>query len=91
MADGAGAELPLHLRLDVDVEHTSELVRLRRLLVRLSGRLMKRGVEYTAPALFAGMWNLLAIIDALDEYSVDELQQMAGVINRILGLPENNS
>lgn len=64
---------------------------LRRLLVRLSGRLMKRGVEYTAPALFAGLWNLLAIIDALDEYSVDDLQQMATFINRIVGINEEAS
>lgn len=68
-----------------------EARQLRRLLVRLSGRLMKRGVEYTAPALFAGLWNLLAIIDALDEYSVNELEQMAGVINRILGLNDEIS
>ena len=68
-----------------------EVGELRRVLVRLSGRLMKRRVEYTAPALFAGLWNLLAIIDALDEYSIDELQQMAGVINQILGLNEETS
>lgn len=63
-----------------------EAKKLCRLLARLSGRLLKRGVEYTASAMFAGLWNLLAIIDALDEYSVDDLQQMAGLVDRILGL-----
>jgi hypothetical protein len=69
----------------------AEAKELCRLLVRLSGRLMKRGVAYTAPALFAGLWNLLAIIDALDEYSLDELREMARSINRILGLGEETS
>jgi hypothetical protein len=57
-----------------------EAVPLRRLLVRLSGRLMKRGVEYTAPALLAGMWVLLAILDVLDHYTPDEIRQMAKLL-----------
>jgi hypothetical protein len=68
-----------------------EVCELRQVLVRLSGRLMKRGVEYTAPALFAGLWNLLAIIDALDEYEVEELKKMAGIINQTLGFGEEVS
>ncbi|MGH9943586.1 MAG: hypothetical protein ACRD9R_14670 [Pyrinomonadaceae bacterium] len=46
---------------------------LREFLIRQSERLMRRSVKYTAPALLAGLWNLLAIIDALDRYSVAEL------------------
>jgi hypothetical protein len=57
-----------------------EAVPLRRLLVRLSGRLMKRGVEYTAPALLAGMWGLLTILDVLDHYTPDEIRQMAKLL-----------
>jgi len=49
---------------------------------------MKRGVEWTAPALLAGMWNLLAIIDALDHYSVTELQQMGRLVQQMLGLAD---
>lgn len=61
---------------------------LRELLVRLSGRLMKRGVEWTASALLAGMWNLLSIIDALEQYSLAELEQSARLTLEILGLEE---
>ena len=64
---------------------------LRELLVRMSGRLMKRGVEHTAPALLAGLWNLLAIVDALDDYSVDELRQMRQTIYDILGSDSEGS
>lgn len=60
---------------------------LRKFLMSLSGRMTKPGVEYTAPALFDGMFNLLAIADALDRYPVPEIRQMAGVVSQILGVP----
>lgn len=63
-----------------------ESARLRTLLLRLSGRQMRRGVAHTAPALLAGYWNLLAIVDALDDHPVEELRQMAQMVNRTLGL-----
>lgn len=59
---------------------------LRDFLMRLSGRMTKPGVKATAPALFAGMMHLLAIIDALDEYPVAEIRQMANHVVQILGL-----
>lgn len=62
---------------------------LRKFLMSLSGRLTKPGVEYTAPALLDGMFNLLAIADALDRYPVPEIRQMAGVVSQILGVPDN--
>ncbi|MBI3950925.1 MAG: hypothetical protein HY314_10785 [Acidobacteria bacterium] len=52
----------------------------RALLVRLSGRLMKRGKPFTEPALLAGMWVLLAMLNALDRYSVAQIRQMAAFI-----------
>jgi hypothetical protein len=61
-------------------------VQLRRMLIDLSGRLMKHGVEFTAPALLVGMMNLLAIIDALDSHSVDDLRHMAKLVNTMLNL-----
>lgn len=47
---------------------------LRRLLVRLSGRQMKRGADSTAPALLAGLEKLFAALDLLDHYSPDDLR-----------------
>jgi hypothetical protein len=51
----------------------------RRLLVRFSGRQMKHGRSFTLPALLAGFWTLLVTIEALDEYTVDELRTLAQV------------
>lgn len=49
----------------------------RQLLVRLSGRLMKRGVEFTEPALLAGMWVLLAMLNTLEDYTPAQLRRLA--------------
>jgi hypothetical protein len=62
---------------------------LRQFLIRLSGRLMQRGVEYTGPALLAGMWNLLSILDALERYSLTEIEQMARLLLETLGLSDD--
>jgi hypothetical protein len=51
----------------------------RQLLVRLSGRQMKRSQPWTMPAMLAGMWNLLAMIEVLQHYSPDELHELAQV------------
>jgi len=59
---------------------------LREFLVRLSGRMMKRGVDYTGPALLAGMWNLLAILDALERYPLREIEGMTRLLLETLGL-----
>lgn len=55
----------------------SEAEEFRRVLIRLSGRQMKWGVEFTYPALLAGLWSLLAMLDVLQHYEVDQLRQMA--------------
>ncbi len=62
---------------------------LREFLISLSGRQMKYGVSYTTPALLVGMWQLLAIIDALERYTTDELREMANEFLRLLGSESN--
>jgi len=52
----------------------------RELLVRLSGRQMKRGKPFTMPALLAGTWVLLAMLQTLSRYTPDELQQIATLV-----------
>ena len=54
-----------------------EARQLRELLVRLSGRVLRRGQEWTLPALLAGTWVLLASLDVLEDYSVERLRQLA--------------
>ena len=51
----------------------------RCLLIRLSGRQMKRKRPFTEPALLAGLWVLLAILDVLDRYSIADLRRAASV------------
>ncbi|MDQ3634683.1 MAG: hypothetical protein M3405_09270 [Acidobacteriota bacterium] len=62
---------------------------IREFLVRLSGRLMKRGVEYTTSALLAGMWQFLSIIDVLERHTTAELQEMAKEFLEIIGSDTN--
>jgi hypothetical protein len=49
----------------------------RALLIRLSGRQMKRKRPFTEPALLAGLWVLLAILDVLDSYTIADLRRTA--------------
>lgn len=62
-----------------------EAEQVRKTLVRLSGRLMKPGVTYTQPAMLAGLWNLLAMLDILEHHTLDELKQFATLINTVSG------
>jgi hypothetical protein len=54
-----------------------EAAEVRRLLVRLSGRQMKWGVEFTEPALLSGLWVLLAVVRVLEHHDLDELLRLA--------------
>jgi hypothetical protein len=51
----------------------------RSLLIRLSGRQMKRKRSFTEPALLAGLWVLLAMLDVLDHYTITDLRRAATV------------
>lgn len=57
---------------------SAEAAELRRVLIRLSGRQMKHGVEHTAPALLAGLWVLLQMLSLLEHYDLDELRRLLG-------------
>ncbi|WP_153558856.1 flagellar biosynthesis protein FlhF [Roseimaritima sediminicola] len=64
-----------------------EAAQIRQVLVRLSGRQMSRKRPVTAPAMFAGLWVLLAFDDALRKYDLDALRQYAAnVRNRIASI-----
>jgi hypothetical protein len=53
-----------------------ETVALRDLLVRLSGRQVRRG-HATAPAILAGFWVFLSAIELLEHYDLNDLKKMA--------------
>jgi hypothetical protein len=50
---------------------------LRSVLVRLSGRQMKRKRPWTAPALLEGVWVLLSMLELLEYYDLSKLRQLA--------------
>ena len=54
-------------------DESLDAAEVRRVLVRLSGRQMKRGVESTAPTLLSGLEKLLAVLDVLQDYDLAEL------------------
>jgi hypothetical protein len=64
-----------------------EAERARKLLVKLSGRQMKHGVTHTMPAMLAGLWVLLAMLQTLEEYDVGELLEMADLIRGLVKPP----
>jgi hypothetical protein len=50
---------------------------LRTVLVRLSGRQLKRGRGWTTPVLLEGVWVLLAMLDMLEHYDLTRLRKLA--------------
>jgi hypothetical protein len=59
---------------------SAEARTLRDLLIRLSGRQRKRGRQATLPALLAGLWVLLAMLEALQQHSVEELRRFKTIL-----------
>lgn len=61
----------------VERDPSPEGQKMRALLVRLSGRQIKRRRGCTAPALLAGAWTLLAMLDLLEQEDVHKLKHLA--------------
>jgi hypothetical protein len=52
----------------------------RKLLVKLSGRQIARGREFTLPSMLAGLWVLLATLHTLEHHTVEQLQALAQLV-----------
>lgn len=52
---------------------SEEAQSLRSFLIKLSGRQMKWGVEFTHSALLAGLWVFLSMLEVMESYSPEEL------------------
>ena len=67
--------------LALQADESEQAGETRRILVRLSGRQMKYGVESTPPALLAGFMVLLSLTDILEATDVDigKLKRIAKV------------
>jgi hypothetical protein len=67
---------------------------MRQVLVRLSGRQMKRGrngLTFTEPALLAGLGVLLPMLELLNSYTVEQLRTLAARSLPGLTTPSSNS
>jgi len=62
---------------------SEEAAEVRKLLIRLSGRQMSRQRPATAPAVLAGLWVLLAMLEALKTYDLEFLQGCADYAKRL--------
>lgn len=54
-----------------------ETLEMKTLLVKLSGRQMKRSRPFTAPAMLAGLEKLLCMLDILETHSIGEIRNLA--------------
>ena len=61
----------------LQADSSQEAMDLKDILVRLSGRQTKRTCRHTAPALLAGLWCLLSMLELLEQYDLRELKRLA--------------
>jgi hypothetical protein len=61
----------------LQADGTPQAVELKGILIRLSGRQMKRQRPHTAPALLAGLWALLSMLALLEHYDLAEIRSLA--------------
>jgi hypothetical protein len=61
-------------------DESPDAAQLRDILIRLSGRQMKRGCRFTLPALLAGLWNLLAMFSILEQHDLADLHRLARLV-----------
>ena len=64
----------------LQADNSQEAREFKDVLVRLSGRQMKRNRPHTAPALLAGLWILLSMLSLLKHYKLRDIKRLAAVI-----------
>lgn len=60
---------------EIAAAKTPEAEAFRGFLIKLSGRQMKRGVAFTHPALLAGLWVYLSLLEIMETYPPEQLHQ----------------
>jgi len=65
----------------IDRHPAPEAATLRQLLVKLSGRQMKYKKTHTIPALLAGLWVFVTMLETLAQHSVEELRSLAKYVS----------
>jgi len=69
----------------IAADNSKEAAELRAFLVKLSGRQMRHKKEFTNPALLAGLWVFLSMLEIMEAYSKEELDSLKATAQQFLG------
>jgi hypothetical protein len=69
----------------IAADNSKEVAELRIFLVKLSGRQMRHKKEFTNPALLAGLWVFLSMLEIMEAYSQEELDSLKATVRQFLG------
>jgi Transposase DDE domain len=64
----------------LEADDSEEAKELKDIVIRLSGRQMKSDHPHTAPALLAGLWVLLSMLELLEYKDLDHIRRLAARI-----------
>lgn len=69
----------------IAADKSKEATELRVFLIKLSGRQMRHKKEFTSPALLAGLWVFISMLEVIEAYSEDELDKLKATARQFLG------
>lgn len=69
----------------IAADNSQESTELRTFLIKLSGRQMRHKKEFTNPALLAGLWIFLSMLEIMETYSQEELNSLKATAQQFLG------
>ena len=69
----------------IAADESKEVAELREFLIKLSGRQMRHKKEFTHPALLAGLWVFLSMLEIMEAYTQEELDGLKATARQFLG------
>lgn len=69
----------------IAADNSTEAAELRVFLIKLSGRQMRHNQVFTNPALLAGLWVFLSMLEITQAYSQEELDKLKETAQQFLG------
>ncbi len=70
---------------EIGADKNEDVAEFRSFLIKLSGRQVRRKVGFTYPALLAGLWIYLSMIEVFSSYSSEELNSFNATAHQFLG------
>ncbi len=69
----------------IAADNSPEVTELRTFLIKLSGRQMRHKKQFSNPALLAGLWVFLSMLEIMEAYSQEELDSLKATAQQFLG------